>query len=40
MEKWKKETAKSAVPIILVWAATGTFLYFAFKVYNKPPSPP
>ena len=39
MEKWKKETVEAAVPVILVWAAVGTFLYFAFKVYNKPLPP-
>jgi hypothetical protein len=39
MEQWKKETAKAAVPVILLWAAAGTFLWVIYKAYNKTPPP-
>lgn len=34
-ENWKKETAKAAVPVVLLWAAAGTILWVIISQSNN-----
>ena len=36
MEKWKKETARAAVPVVLLWASVAGILWVALKVNKQP----
>ncbi len=39
MEKWKKETAKAAVPVVLLWASAAGILWVALTLKNPNPNP-
>jgi hypothetical protein len=38
-ENWKKETAKAAVPVVLLWASTAVILWVLLTAKNEEQPP-